>query len=98
MSDVAAVLRKARDLYAANPSHARPDIPVAHYEHCPYTAIMESCIGTTEMRLAALRLLSGVAGIRVADVSPPVASWNAKNSTETVLAAFDKAITEADNA
>jgi hypothetical protein len=101
MSDVAAVLRKARDLYAANPSHVAAEIPVAHGEHCPYTAIMESGVVDRDTRLSALDVLQAAVEIppnRRSGLWGPTAKWNAENSTETVLAAFDKAITEADNA
>jgi hypothetical protein len=93
MSDVAQVLRKARDLYAANPSHADLDFNPDPGTYCVYTAI-ERAAGSDnsiEYRDAADAICHIVGDFLLA-------RWNAENSTETVLAAFDKAITEADNA
>lgn len=94
MSDVAVVLRKARDLYAANPSHCDPWNFPAPGSFCPLSAVYK-VMGVNYSHHVIEALRSAV-GIQRKSVSIP--EWNAKNSTETVLAAFDKAITEADNA
>jgi hypothetical protein len=91
MSDVAVVLRKARDLYAANPSHAPFPLLPPRGTYCAVLAIYRAP-GSINEHLEAEQTLTDVAGGR------DLIDWNAENSTETVLAAFDKAITEADNA
>lgn len=92
MSDVAEVLRKARDLYAANPSHVAADRYPGEGTHCPLTAVWETAGFGMPRGIDAQRFLRRAAG------TIAIQDWNAENSTETVLAAFDKAITEADNA
>jgi hypothetical protein len=92
MSDVADVLRRARDLYAANPSHCDADRYPEYGTYCPLTAVWETAGFGMPRGMDAQRFLLRAAGTRA------IPDWNAENSTETVLAAFDKAITEADNA
>jgi hypothetical protein len=102
MSDVAQVLRKARALYAANPSHASlmscPTYPAVCVVTATMNAAFEMELGLDEAD-AADAFLMCMLNLGDAAVSVnPLLVWNAENSTETVLAAFDKAITEADNA
>jgi hypothetical protein len=97
MSDVADVLRKARELYATNPSHAPVDGLPLDGTHCVLTAIGHAIEPGTGCH-AALRMVCTAGGISdryATSRALLVAEWNAENSTETVLAAFDKAITEA---
>jgi hypothetical protein len=93
MSDVAVVLRKARDLYAANPSHVAPGKATEPDKLCVYEAL--SYASDTVDKDA---YWAGGFVLRESVGRGDLAYWNAENSTETVLAAFDKAITEADNA
>lgn len=98
MSDVAVVLRKARDLYAANPSHALArEFPKAG-TYCAVTAIHAAAPGWENRVVCdhADAILRAVTGTQHTALALP--EWNAAHSTETVLAAFDKAITKADNA
>lgn len=93
MSDVANVLRKARDLYAANPSHALWAYDIEPGANCVVSAVWGvPGVSDRDILLEAERALYSTAQCR------HLATWNAAVSTETVLAAFDKAITEADNA
>jgi hypothetical protein len=92
MSDVAVVLRKARDLYAANPSHCAAERHSRRGTYCPLTAVYAVSEASTLRSVEAKDALSSAAGTLA------IAEWNARSSTKTVLAAFDKAITEADNA
>ena len=80
------VLREARALYAAAPSHAVPGQSPKHDTECVMTAI---CAVTT----AEGAYWDAVEALRraVGDVDSLVA-WNAEHSTAEVLAAFDRAI------
>ena len=79
------VLRKARELYAANPSHAPAGARPEPGTVCVILAIDRSSgpVGySSEAEYAVLRA-AGASG---------VVTWNAEHTTEEVLAAFDKAI------
>ncbi len=81
------ILTQARALYASAPSHAaRLDYPEPG-THCALTALWEAS-GSTLPGSPAERFLSEAAGIH----SRAIVEWNATSSTETVLAAFDRAI------
>lgn len=92
MSDVADVLRKACALYAANPSHVSCGDYPSPGTYCLSTAVQTAAAGKDVGFWRPLDVMQNVIG------TSRIATWNAENSTETVLAAFDKAITEADNA
>lgn len=87
MSTTADVLREARRLYAEAPSHADPQCdPLPQEKHCPITAIYEAAGDDWDGIDGADRTLCLIVG------TDDLAVWNAENSTETVLAAFDRAI------
>lgn len=80
------VLRQARELYARAPSHAGVDETPKRGTYCVVHAIAAVARDGEQMFLSemALRFAARPHGSLVA--------WNAENSTETVLAAFDRAI------
>lgn len=85
---VVEVLRKARELYAASPSHVPSgDVPTPGTV-CAVTAIDRASgpgfIYCFEAEYALLRACGPWA--------LGVVTWNAEHTTEEVLAAFDKAI------
>jgi hypothetical protein len=82
----AEILREARALYAANPSHApSEELPEAGC-HCPITALVAVTNGMGVRHPAYLVLLDA------ALMPDSLADWNAEHSTEEVLAAFDRAV------
>jgi hypothetical protein len=84
-------LREARALYAAAPSHVpHPQCP-GDGRHCPMTAIHDA----TRRRLDPLgrdAVHPDVYLRRAMGHTDSIVDWNAKHSTEEVLAAFDRAI------
>lgn len=82
---VADVLREARRLYAANPSHAPAGQGVPAGQHCVISAIHVATKGLGYYQ-AARRFFDEAAGTMDA------ARFNASHSTETVLEVFDRAI------
>ena len=86
MSTVADVLREARELYAQAPSHAEAGGIPSKGTFCPIWALWEVAWSNNHMLNRADALLCRIAGTN------DLATWNAENSTETVLAAFDRAI------
>lgn len=86
MSTTVEVLRKARELYAANPSHcASEEYPKAG-TCCPMTAVYAISGAGTRTSAGVLNALRNGAGTLA------IPEWNARSSTQTVLAAFDRAI------
>lgn len=85
MSTTVEVLRKARELYAQAPSHAPSGEWPAEGTYCVSTAI-GTAGGASKAMLDAHDFFEGVIG------TPLIPEWNAESSTETVLAAFDRAI------
>lgn len=80
------MLRNARALYAANPSHAAGSCSVESGTHCPITAI-------TEATFSSHSSWHVIEAFRSAAGDPhSIAAWNAQHTTEEVLAAFDRAI------
>lgn len=90
---VADVLRAARELYAQAPSHADVCDDPEPGTHCVLSATdaASMALGTGDAGCGADRVLRQAIGGR------ELVSWNAESSTETVLAAFDRAIREADS-
>lgn len=85
------VLRAARELYAQAPSHASEDEDSANGTVCVLMATEAAArmVGADDGGSAADCALYRSIGLkRCIDLIP----WNAENSTETVLAAFDAAI------
>lgn len=102
MSTVVEVLRRGRELYASAPSHvADPDTP-ASGTCCVLTAVYKAAVDMslpgTDNRLenygAAIRAADDC--LRKAAGSMRLVKWNAENSTETVLEAWDRAIAAAE--
>lgn len=86
----AEVLRLARKLYAANPSHAPADVYPESGCECPITALAMAQMDThapNEVWLAAHAALAIATGCEEG-----LPRWNAEHTTEEVLAAFDRAI------
>lgn len=99
MSTVVEVLRRGRELYASAPSHVADPLVPKRGTYCVLTATQE----------AALRVFPAWAGedwmhartaadkaLRTAAGSMRLVKWNAENSTETVLEAWDRAIAAAE--
>jgi hypothetical protein len=89
MSPVAELLRQARALYAAAPSHAAPGYMPALGTYCVITAITIAALNdpargqdATFAEDALVRAASG----------GDIIAWNANATTDEVLAAFDRAI------
>jgi hypothetical protein len=83
------VLRDARALYSENPSHAPVHRAPAPGTYCVLSALM----ATGDSNAAreghpAWEALTDAIGIKLG-----VVLWNARHTTEEVLAAFDRAIT-----
>jgi hypothetical protein len=98
---VADVLRAARDLYEQAPSHApEPGWPQPGTV-CAVTAIdravaISRAVGGANTVAAAVLDARARGSLMDAAGRDSLVAWNAENSTETVLAAFDKAIRDAD--
>lgn len=95
MSTVAEVLRRGRELYASAPSHvADPGIP-ERGTYCPLTATLEA---TYELCSAGgFHQAAPVDDyLRDAAGTMRLVKWNAENSTEVVLEAWDRAIAAAE--
>lgn len=91
------VLRKARELYAANPSHAPADDELEAGRVCllSSTADARDALGAQvdyEDEYEADRLIRKAIGVEFS--WPYVATWNASHSTEEVLALIDSVIAE----
>lgn len=86
MSSTVEVLRQARELYARAPSHAGVDETPEHGTYCPLYALLYVTREGDQYFPAemSLRRAMGFGG--------GIVAWAAENSTETVLAAFDRAI------
>lgn len=83
------VLVEARETYATNPSHVPLTRPVESGKSCAVTAIGVGLIHNwSEAQQLALEALRKA----IAGPGTCVVTWNAKHSTEEVLAAFDRAI------
>ena len=80
------VLRKARALYAANPSHAPSGEAAEPGRVCVVLAI-DFASGPRIYCYEAENAVHQACGARES-----VVKWNAEHTTEEVLAAFDKAI------
>lgn len=95
MSTVVEVLRRGRELYASAPSHvADPGIP-ERGTYCVLTANQRAAIDlSAETAQFVWRLAD--AEIRRAAGTMRLVLWNAENSTETVLEAWDRAIAAAE--
>lgn len=79
------VLKQARDIYAAAPSHARSCTEIAPGTNCVLTAIYYVS-GPVDVRKRAEQSFREI--VRV----PFVGQWNADNTTEVVLEAWDRVI------
>lgn len=91
------VLRRARNLYGRAPSHAAAlDLPVEG-TYCPITAI-STALGPNLGWRGYTDQLAQAAGLNSGEHPISVVRWNAKASTEEVLAAFDRAIAQAEDA
>lgn len=88
MNPTVEVLRKARALYEANPSHAPADEMPEPGCECPITALCTADEALGGGYLGALIALRRAAGAE----ANFLAEWNAEHSTDEVLAAFDTAI------
>lgn len=96
MSTVVEVLRRGRELYASAPSHvADPGIP-ERGTYCVLTATQAAAyeLGGSEDAHHKASLADDYLQ-RVAQTMRLV-NWNAENSTETVLEAWDRAIAAAE--
>lgn len=95
MSTVVEVLRRGRELYAQAPSHvADPDTPVRG-TYCVLTANQCAAIDLGVVTPQFVWRLAD-AEIRRAAGTMRLVPWNAENSTETVLEAWDRAIAAAE--
>lgn len=94
-----ATLHAARKLYADAPSHAGVYATPPLGTHCITTATMRASLDLNEPwsdATAADDALRSVLGLPL-EPSDALMRFNAENSTETVLAAFDAAIAQAGN-
>lgn len=95
MSNTSNLLAAARDLYAANPSHAVPHTDPAPGTYCVITALCTAetrlDLIDTDCYLAAAEAFVAVAGLD-ARRGDTLARYNADASTEEVLAVFDATI------
>jgi hypothetical protein len=95
VSTVVEVLRRGRELYASAPSHAAdPGIP-ERGTYCPLTATLKACgdaFPSWDWMVAQEAMNAADVELRRAAGSWRLVSWNAENSTETVLEAWDRAI------
>lgn len=80
------ILREARNRYAESPSHAPYRVSPKPGEYCVITA----CFCSPSI----YGLVARAAGVVNRGDNEPLIRWNAENSTEDVLAAFDRAIEE----
>lgn len=82
----AEVLRDARALYAANPSHAGSGTDPDPGTHCVIYAVNTAAAEDGPFDSAISAFTSAI------DSSDCLVNWNAEHTTEEVLAAFDRAI------
>jgi hypothetical protein len=85
------VLREARELYAANPSHA-PYGCTPGAEYCIVTACYAADCGYGGGALDALKAAVDATEVDRAEFNKRIISWNAEHTTEEVLEAWDRAI------
>lgn len=84
------VLRKARGLYAASPSHALPDDIPKPGTDCVLTALNKVVCDDSGRSLENYEAASDA--LVAAFGTDRLVEFNAEHSTEEVLAVFDKAI------
>lgn len=82
------VLRAARALYEGNPSHVPCGEWVPAGCYCPLTALS----AVTGLSVTVTGSPAYMALCDAASIASNVAEWNAKHTTDEVLAAFDRAI------
>lgn len=93
------LLTRAREMYAKAPSHAPYGEGCENWKYCPMLAIE---LQNTELtargifphRNDAMTALARAAGLADEDIRRRIIVWNSETSTEEVVAAFDRAITE----
>jgi hypothetical protein len=85
----AELLREARALYAANPSHAPVDEDPDAGTYCPVTAVTAVWIYNPDCSSTSAELRFAEAAGCSFGLIP---AWNAEHTTAEALAAFDKAI------
>lgn len=83
------ILKAARDKYASSPSHAPRGSHPREGSVCAAMALDRSSNGWYCME--AEELVARAAGLVTQDPRMAIIDWNAKASTEEVLAAFDRA-------
>jgi hypothetical protein len=85
----AEVLTAVRDLYASAPTHVPSGTPVPSGTHCPLTALWEVTdqLRDEDLYWAARNALGRAAG-------PNPIDFNARHSTDEVVAALNQAIRE----
>lgn len=86
------VLKDARALYSENPSHASCGVEVADGTRCVVYALWDASHYDHAAMFPAEEILWDAAGITNPNARMKLIDWNARSSTETVLAAFDQAI------
>lgn len=97
MSTVVEVLRRGRELYASAPSHVGEGFDPDHGTHCVLTATLQAVSDLLPWDAQTNSIMWDADNhIRTAAGTGLLASWNAENSTETVLEAWDRAIAAAE--